>query len=60
MLFKYVFVILNTLSGVVIFLDVWIIPKIKECLKKKNQENSTTGKTYVSSGELFDQHTKSQ
>ena len=54
---KYVFVILNTLSGVVIFLNVWILPKIRDWLKKRNPENNKS--SYISSSELkSSQHMK--
>ena len=49
---------LNTLSGVVIFLNVWILPKIREYLKKRNPERSATDRSYFSSNELISQHMK--
>ena len=51
---KYVFVMMNTLSGVVIFLHVWILPKIRDCLKNRNPEISPTDRSY-SSSELLSQ-----
>ena len=49
---------LNTLSGVVIFLNAWILPKIRNWLKQRNQENNKT--SYISSSELTSQHMKKQ